>query len=601
MLVTRENLNDVCKRFTPAGEYGLDTETNGLRVYHGDRLFSLILSDDSGAYYFNFLTYLGIGELFTLDREETFALLKPAFSNPDSTWYIGNAKFDMSMLDAEGGELCGTVWDTEVAGRLIFNGSFKYGVAALAERYGVAKSQAVDEYIKANRLYTWLKAPGKTKKAKQPHYDRVPFDIIVPYGVTDGEIIRHIGQHQKKDLEEIAKTMPGDKFRDLCANDWQLTKTCYAMEKVGIKIDRAYCQAQYDAEMKTAFQVAERFTQQSGITFKDSNSVLAQAFTEAGEAYPKTAKGNPSFKDDVLAGFKSPLAKLVQDYRGAVKKASTYYANFLYYADSEDIVHANIRTAGTVTARFSYADPNLQNIPRNNSDNPDGAQVRKAFIPRPGYCFVMIDYEQQEYRMMLDYAKQMDVIGKIINEGLDVHTATAKMTGASRFFAKTLNFLLLYGGGAQKLADSLELSLAEAKELKRRYFSAMPQVKKFINAVQAKARAGFVVNWAGRRYFFEDGFDYKAPNHLIQGGGADVSRFALNRLDPFLKPYLSRILVQIHDEILFEIHESELGIVPQLKEIMENVYPYRHLQLTCSVDHSWKSWGDKVAGLPQIQ
>lgn len=602
MLVTREKLAEVCTLFTADGEYGLDTETTGLRAYAGDRLFSLILSTEDTSYYFNFHTYADISDEFTLNKADTFALLSPAFENKNSTWYIANSKFDMSMLYVEGIELAGKIHDTELVGRFIYNADFKYGLGALAKRYGVEKSSAVEEYIKKHRLYTWTSSPAKAKKDKWPHYDQVPFNIIAPYGETDGEVVRYIGKSQEKEIEEI-KSIGSDSYKEkvtrLLDNDSRLIKSCFDMEKIGIKINRAYCEENYRLQVAEAEKAADEFTKLSGILFKDSNKVLAEAFTIAGEDYPKTEKGTPSFKDDVLAGFSSPLAKLVQAYRSASKQANTYYANFMYYADNEDTVHANIKLASTVTSRFSYSDPNLQNIPRNDPDNPSGAQVRRAFIPRPDYCFVMIDYDQMEYRLMLDYARQMDVVGKILHEGLDVHQATANLMGVQRHPAKTLNFMLLYGGGAQKLAAGLGVSVAKAKELKKKYFAALPNVSNFINKVVEKAREGFVMNWAGRRYFFSDpNFAYKSPNHLIQGGCAEVVRFVIPRLASYLKPYKSRMLVQVHDEILFEVHKSELGIVNDLKDIMENTYEHKLLPLTCGVDHSWKSWGDKVSGAP---
>jgi len=599
MLVTRENQSEVCARFANSGEYGLDTETTGLRAYHDDSAFSLILSDSSGAFYFNFQAY-DLDESFVLEKDEVFSLLAPAFDNTETTWFIGNAKFDMGMLAKEGVFLSGKIHDTEVTGRIIYNADFRYGVDALAKRYGEEKDQGVDDYIAKNRLYTWLHAPGKKKKAKQPHYDKVPFSIIVPYGEKDGMVIRHIGMEQKKELAAIDESMPGWDVPRLCENDWELTKTCFAMERVGIKIDRAYCEQQYQAETARMADYARDFTETSGFEFKDSNKQLAMAFDAAGEKYPMTEKGNPSFKDSVLQGFTSPLAKLLQGYRDASKKSGTYYGNFLYYADDQDLVHANIRMAGTKTGRFSYADPNLQNIPRNSADNPGGAQVRKSFIPRSDeWCFVMIDFDQMEYRLMLDYAGEEGIISKILDHGLDVHEATAEMMGVARYAAKTINFMLLYGGGDQKLATALDISFVEAKNLKRQYFSTLPKVASFINRVRRKAETGFVVNWAGRRYFFADPNDaYKAPNHLIQGGCADIMRFGMNSLSDILENYRTRMLVQVHDEIVFAVHKSEFDIIPTLKSTMENVYPHKRLPLSCGVDHSWKSWGDKVPGLP---
>jgi DNA polymerase-1 len=258
----------------------------------------------------------------------------------------------------------------------------------------------------------------------------------------------------------------------------------------------------------------------------------------------------------------------------------------------------------------------------------------------------MIDFDQMEYRLMLDYAGEKQLI-ELVKSGLDVHEATAQMMSTesrtvSRDEAKTINFMLLYGGGTAKLAMALfptklpekELKLVfeainfwsrfdlaakeafnkidpalvehdkpflrKAAELKELYFEKLPAVKKFIKSVQNVAiERKTLVNWMGRVYQFpvpESAF--KAPNYLIQGGCADIVKIAMGRIAERLRGLKSRMVVQVHDEVVFEIHRDELNIVPELKQILESVYPAKYLPLTCGVDHSWVSWSDKVEGLP---
>jgi DNA polymerase-1 len=363
------------------------------------------------------------------------------------------------------------------------------------------------------------------------------------------------------------------------------------MEQIGIQIDPAYCREAMEYYKSKMEKAAYEFENASGIEFVDSNKVLAQAFDKVGEIYPTTEKGNPSFTDKVLQGFTSPLAEHVKAWRDASKKSGTYFANFLYFKDDYDRIHATVKTWGTDTARFSYADPNLQNIPKEDSGK---YKVRAAFTPTEGFFFAMLDYDQQEYRLLLDLAGEDKVIDKVL-AGLDVHQATADLMGVDRTSAKTLNFMLLYGGGAAKLADALGVSVHRAKHLKASYFQALPNVKSFTRSVIEKAEENTLVkNWAGRNYNFPGGeFSYKAPNHIIQGGCAEVMRLALVKVHEFLKPLRSRILVSIHDEILFEIAYGEEHILSELKRIMESVYPYRKLPLTCGIDYSKKSWADK--------
>lgn len=218
--------------------------------------------------------------------------------------------------------------------------------------------------------------------------------------------------------------------------------------------------------------------------------------------------------------------------------------------------------------------------------------VRKCFIPRKDYKFVMFDYNQMEYILMLDYAGEMNLI-KEIKAGLDVHEAAGKLAGISRAKAKVLNFLFLYGGGTKLLADKLEIPFRKASTLKNKYFSNLPKIKGLVKEIARVAEErGHIKNWLGRRYYFKESF-YKAPNYLIQGGCADIVKLAMLKIDELLEPYKSSMLVTIHDEILCEIHKDEEHLVPKIKKIMETVYTGRHLQLSVGIDYSYKSWHDK--------
>lgn len=600
-IVRRSELANVVKRFEADGFYALDTETDGLSSYLGDTAFSLILCDASASWYFNFQEYQGISSEWVLDRKEVFTLLAPAFSNPKSTFFMHNSKFDLGFLAKEGAEIAGRVHCTEAVARILYNKHFDYTLAACAKRIGLEKSKAVDEYIKKHKLYTKYENE-QGKEIKKPHFDRVPFHIITEYGLKDGEITYQLGLSQ---LEELAKidahaSRESPSLNALYENETALTKTCFEMERVGCLVDLDYCRRAYSYEVSRADAAAKEFETLAGVEFKDSNKVLAAAFTKVGEVYPVTEKGNPSFTDEVLSGFTSPLAKHLQTYRDASKKANTYYANFIKFADTSGRIHANIRQAGTDTGRVSCQSPNLQNLSK-ETESAQEFSVRRAFIPAPGFCFVMIDMDQMEYRLMLDYAAERGVIDKILNEGLDVHQATAEQMKVTRNQAKTLNFLLLYGGGVEKLAKALGLTVPEARELRSTYFAKLPRVKAFTRMVMEKAEKSKVVfNWLGRRCHFENPeFTYAAPNHLIQGGCADVIKISLNRTHEFLKGKKSRLLMSIHDEALLEIHKDEFDLVPSIVKIMEAAYPFRHLPLTCSVSHSWKSWADKEKGYPK--
>ncbi len=616
MIVRRTNFQIELVKLAKETTLAFDCETTGLYPYLGDRLFSLVLHNGTEGFYFNFQPYPGLSEDWILPRT-WIPELKIIFGNAHCLFIAHNAKFDLAMLSKEGVEIAGTVHDTEVGARMEFNRHFNYTLDACAGRIGEEKSSAVADYIKKHKLHDEIIDPGTGEKTKKPRFDKVPFDIMAPYALKDAEIAYKLGMHQlewvKKDISHTVrenlllpqKLQTVDNFFN---TELALTKVCFAMERTGIKIDRGFCLRALEHEKGLYTKALTRFKDVSGFDLVDSPKSLQKAFDAVGEEYPRTEKGNPSFTADVLDGMTSPLAQILLDYRKAYKKAHTYYQNFLDLSDGEDRIHANMRQAGTDTTRFSYSEPNLQNLPKNSEDAPkEDFLIRRAFVPtNEEYCLVPIDYDQMEYRFMLEYAQEMSVIEKVLG-GLDVHQATANQMNVTRTQAKTLNFLLLYGGGVKKLADNLGVDEFKARELRAQYFAMLPRISAFTRRVMKRAEDSELIrSWAGFPfrfpYYMVNGqrqhYAYAAPNHLIQGGCAQVVRKAMVGCFERLRGMKSRMLVQVHDELVFEIHKSELAVIADLKDIMESAYPHKFLPLTCSVSYSWKSWADKVSGFP---
>jgi DNA polymerase I-like protein with 3'-5' exonuclease and polymerase domains len=229
--------------------------------------------------------------------------------------------------------------------------------------------------------------------------------------------------------------------------------------------------------------------------------------------------------------------------------------------------------------------------------------VRKSFLPREGYAFLFIDFQAQEFRVALDYAGEHELIRRI-NEGEDPHQSTADMVGITRKRAKCLNFSSIYGSGAGLIGEFLGISEYEAQELKNKYFSRMPKLKHFLYKSGEKAKQrGLVWNKYGRIYHLANRDDsYKIANNLIQGTCADICKFAMIKIDRLLQGKRSRMVVQVHDELVIELHLSELDLQEKIKKIMEDEYqPKNGMFLTCSVEHSKLSWGscDKVKGYIQ--
>jgi len=618
LLANQKNLNELIARFSKAHSIAADAEAYGLHPYNGDRLFSIIIADEEGAVYFNFKPYPEAPDDAVLPDP---SVLAPIFKDEGKLVFMHNAKYDLAMLRFDGIEVERTVHCTQAIARLVYNKHFQYNLDALAKEIGLEKNKVVEEYISKHKLFDMVQIPGKQKKVRNEHYDKVPFDVIVPYGLDDAKITRALGLSQIARIEAMAATMPkniGD-VRELMRRERELTKVCFNMEWRGALIDPAYVKEALEYELNEQKKAEDEFKKLTGHDFKDSPKALGKAFDAIGEPYPhhpptalmvkkaraqgKTPVGNPCFKAEALAGMETPAAKLVLAQRSANKKAGTYYRSFLYFSDDSNYLHCDLRQAGTDTGRMSSAEPNLQNLPKREEENESlKYRVRRAFPPPKDYVLVMIDYDQMEYRLMLNYAAEMGLIEKI-KGGLDVHQATADMMHVDRYPAKTLNFMIIYGGGIRALARKLKCSYDQAAEYMRNYKNGLPNCWRFIKRVIYTAeKRGFIFNWAGRRYEFDNPeFAYKAPNYLIQGGCADIVKKAMVECEHCLKGRKSTLRLQVHDECFFYIHKNEFNLVPELKGIMENTYIPKYLPLTCGVDHSFVSWGDKISEAPGVK
>lgn len=595
MLVSQKELPNVADALLQAQKLSLDTECTGLWPYQGDRPFSIIICSESEVYYFNLKQYDGISEDLVLDPLQLRTQLGRVFGDPDKRWYLHNAKYDLGMLRVIGISLAGDIHCTEAIARVERNDHPTYSLDACVKRMGLKKDDKAKDYIKDHKLWEWETFRGEELASKRKFFDRIPLELISSYAETDAKITYRLGKYQEASLAAIDAGTPEGKpsILKVYENEKRLTKTCFKMEQAGIKVDLDYCERALAYEKDQYARAAREFESLTGSPFKDSPKLLTETFTRLGVGFGRTEKGNPSFDQEALEANPSPVSDIVLNYREHYKKAHTYYQNFLRFADADGIIHANIRQGGTKTGRVSYSDPNLQNQSKEEDLTPEFL-IRRAFVPRPGYFFAMLDLDQAEYRMMVDYAGEAELIRKI-QSGLDVHVATGQMMGVTRKQAKTINFALLYRSGAAKLALQLGTTLNNARDLKARYFQALPQVRAFIQGVQQTAALrGWVHNWYGRRYMCPDSrFAYKMPNALMQGGVGDLVKVAMNQIDDYLVGRKSRMVAQVHDEVVCEVHESEAHILPDLKAILEGVYPYKRLKLTAGLETSRKSLADR--------
>lgn len=602
IVVTEENFGAVIECLRDEHSLALDTETTGLRPYHGDTFFCIAIANNNNEHYFSFHpehpNYLHENHLKALDE----LLFR---SNQGRIWFGHHLKFDLAMLATRGCELVGTLRDTKAMARLLYNDRLRYDLDTCAKDVGQEKDDAVKKYILEHGLWEWQQLPGKAVREKKMFFDRVPYDIIAPYACRDVRITYDLAVFYEKETRRLddAGHAIWPKARPTLDNEAKLTRTVYDMERRGVKINSGYCQLAVwtlDQQLK---ELEARFYEETGIPFKNSSKVFREVFKGEGFNYGKptaTGKINPKFDSAELGKFKHPAATTVLQWRDA-KKTSEYFHNFLYYADKRNVIHANFNQDGTATGRFSASQPNLQNLTKDEDGNEGGEfLVRRAFIPRDGYFFAMFDFDQMEYKLMLDYAGAKGLIEQV-KAGVDVHQATADAAGIKRSTAKTVNFSVLYGAGDRLLAERLGTNPIAARQIKNSIFMAAPEIPTLISDIQYSAiRRGFIYNWAGRRYYFPNKkFAYKAPNYLIQGGCADIIKIGMNRVADYLQPFRSKMVMSIHDEIVVECHKNEMHILPEIKRILEDVYPPKNgLAMSCGVDHSFKNLADKIEGFP---
>lgn len=616
MIVAKGAFHEVLIALDLEPELGLDVETYGLRMYHGDKIFSLILSTPTEAFYFNFKEYDDLEKHFVLGDSEWEALDELLFQDVNKLWYIQNAaNFDMCMLkSSQRIELAGTVHCTKAIGRVENNSWPSYSLVDQLPRIGLAKDATVDEYITQHKLYTVFKRPGKAQNEKRMHFDQVPFEIIAPYGEMDGLGTIRLGQHQRAQIGLLDASHPdlGDRsLKRVMDNECRLQKTIFRMKDVGVRIDRAYCTKAAAFEDDRERKAAEAFRAETGVHYRQSPKMFAEVFASEKKSWSFTDKGNPSFDFDALSKLKHPAAREILQMRDAKSKAD-FYRGFLYHADASGNVHPNYNPEGTVHGRFSSSEPNFQNLTAEDDETLGGEFViRRALIPRPGYIFIMPDYDQMEYKFALEMGcrvvGELTEMGHLINGGFDFHDATAKRVlevsslTIARKTAKISNFLTLYGGGNGKLGEALGIPVIEARKIREAIFRGMPEIKRYIEAImQVAEERKYIINWLGRRCHFQWRTDsYKAPNYHVSGGCADVVKVAMNQIDNVLLNFKSRMVMTVHDELPIEVHESEVDKVPTMvKNIMEETFKADYVPLTVGMEWSPKSLADKIKGFP---
>ena len=398
-----------------------------------------------------------------------------------------------------------------------------------------------------------------------------------------------------RDLQDVMEAELADRDQVTLLREMELplVRVLARMEQAGIGVDRSYLE-EMGADLGADLAGLEtEIYEQAGRTFniKSSQQFGKVLFGDLGlRVVKKTSRGSPSTDASVLQKLEEdhPIVGLVLRYREVEKLRSTYVNGYLPLIGPDQRIHARFNQTGASTGRLSSDRPNLQNIPVRSEL---GRTIRRAFVAAEGFRFVVADYSQIELRILAHLSKDPGLLGAF-KAGEDIHTATAArvfgltadtVTADTRRRAKAINFGLLYGMEAYGLADRLKIGRAEAREHMDTYFRQFPDVRQYLReVVQEARRVGYTTTLFGRRRYLPELLsgnwrtrqmgERMALNAPVQGSAADVMKMAMIGLDGRLAPDEARMLLQIHDELVFEVREEAVETtVHVVREMMEGV------------------------------
>lgn len=315
------------------------------------------------------------------------------------------------------------------------------------------------------------------------------------------------------------------------------------------------------------------------------------------DAKPSFDKEAMEEYDFLLERTKDERAKAILCYRGWLKTTSSNYKPYLLLADQFHVLHPGYKLHGTKTGRLSCENPNLQQIAKTSEKDWNG-NLKKAFIARPGYELWTIDYAQLQFRMTCAYANQTELIEIFNDEKRDIFQEMANSMRWLRNNVKTLVYLIMFGGGAKRASVAFGVSIGEGGELVNEFHAHYPEIKKLSKeAEKAAIKQRYVSLWTGRRRHFKRGVPtYRALNAVIQGGEAEIIKRAMIQLAHELCNEEFRLVLQIHDEIVFEIKKGMADhYLPKAQKIMEGIGKRfcEYVGVQVDLRTSVKEWGKK--------
>ena len=575
LVLTESELTAWIEKINHADLVAVDTETTSLD-YMRAQLVGISLSTAPGeAAYIPFAhDYMGAPE--QLKPEFVLDSLKPYLEDPALKKVGQNLKYDMSVLAQHGITLRGIAFDTMLESYVLDSVASRHDMDSLAFNY------LNEETIKF--------ADVAGKGAAQITFNQVPLEQAAPYAAEDADITLRL--HQVLWPKVAGEAALKKVFEEI---ELPLVPVLSRIERTGALVDDTLL---FQQSQELSERLAELETQAWDLAGQQFNLAspkqLGEILFEKLQipVLKKTAKGAPSTKEEVLQelALDYPLPKVLLEHRGLAKLKSTYTDKLPTMINPvTGRIHTSYHQAGTATGRLSSSDPNLQNIPVRTAE---GRRVRQAFIAAPGSKLVAADYSQIELRIMAHLSQDPSLLAAF-SAGQDIHRATAAevfgvetnaVTSDQRRSAKAINFGLIYGMSAFGLARQLGIGRKQAAEYIELYFTRYPGVQNYMNNIRySAAEKGYVETFFGRRLYLPEinsrngmrrqAAERTAINAPMQGTAADIIKLAMISVQSWLESSAlnSKIIMQVHDELVLEVPESELDVIKQgLCERMEN-------------------------------
>ena len=550
-----------------------DTETTGLDALNAE-LVGIAFSYEKGK---------GFYVPFPENQDEALVLIekiKPFFENEAIEKIGQNLKYDLKILSNYNITVKGKLFDTMIAHYLI-NPDMRHNMDILSETYLKYSPKSIEELI------------GKKGKNQRSMKD-VPLEEVKEYAVEDADITYQLKEHFQPILEKVGTKKLFDEI------EIPLVEVLADMEKEGINLDVDFLKAMSKDLAEESNALEQNIYETVGETFnlaspKQLGEILFDKLKIGGPKQKKTKTGQYATGEEVLSYLAkdNEIVRNILEWRQLVKLQSTYVDALPNQVDAKTKrVHTDYMQTVAATGRLSSTNPNLQNIPIRTER---GRQIRKAFIARDeNYTLLAADYSQIELRIIAALSGEENMI-KAFQNNEDIHKSTAskvfnvpleEVTKEQRSNAKTVNFGIIYGVSAFGLSNQTDLSRKEAAELIEAYYQSYPKLKAYMSEQVDFAREnGYVQTVLGRRRYLKDinsanamvrgGAERNAVNAPIQGSAADIIKIAMINIHKRLiaENWKSKMLLQVHDELVFDVHNSELEkIQPMIKSEMENAF-----------------------------